>query len=365
MEIGIIGLPESGKTTIFNLLTHGKAETGPYPTGALEPNIGVAKVADPRLAKLEEIFHPKKTVPAEVKYTDIAIPRQSTKGEGLSGELLNYLGKVDALLEVVRAFPAEEVPHIEGTIDPERDIAMMDLELTFSDLAILERRLKRIEESFKKVKGGIREQQMLIQEQTLLAKIKAELEKEIPIREQGLNTGELELIKNYQFLTQKPLMTALNIGEGQLAESARLQAELQQCYLKIPVIALCGQLEMELSQLTEEEALELRPALGIEELAAERVVNASYQLLGLISFFTTASAELKAWTVPQNIPALKAAGKIHSDMERGFIRAEVVSYHDLIEYGSLTEAKQHGRLRLEGKSYLVQDGDIITFLFNV
>jgi hypothetical protein len=365
MEIGIIGLPKSGKTTIFNLLTHGKAETAPYPKATLEPNIGVAKVEDPRLTKLVAIFNPKKTIPAEIKYIDIAVPRQPTKGEGLSGELLNYLGKVDALLEIVRAFPSEEVPHIEGSIDPPRDIATMDLELTFSDLAILERRLKRIEESLKKVKGGSREQQTILQEQALLAKLKVELEKEMPIREQGLTKEELELIKNYQFLTAKPLIIALNIGEGQLAETAQLQAELQQDYPKIPIVALCGQLEMELSQLTEEEAQELRPALGIEEAAVERLVRASYQLLGLISFFTTVSAELKAWTVAQDTPAIKAAGKIHSDMERGFIRAEVAKYQDLIEYGSLAELKRHGLLRLEGKNYPIQDGDIITFLFNV
>jgi hypothetical protein len=361
MEIGIIGLPRSGKTTLFNALTRGKAETGAYAPTSPEPNIGVAKVPDPRLAQLERIFKPKKTIPAEVKYVDVAAPR--AKGEGLSGPLLTYLSRADALLHVVRAFTDLSVPHVEGSVFPERDTATMNLELIFADLAILERRLKRIGDSLKGAKPG--ERDALHREQALLARIKAELERESPLREQELTEEESRILANYQFLTAKPLLVVLNIGEEQLPRALELEQELASRYPRLPVTAVCGKLEMELSQLSEAEAMEFRSALGVSGSALEQVIKLSYQHLGLISFFTTASAELKAWTVPRNTPAPRAAGKVHSDMERGFIRAEVISYDDLVKCGGIGEARKRGLLRLEGKNYLVQDGDIITFLFSV
>lgn len=359
MEIGIIGLPKSGKTTVFNSLTKGKAETDAYTPTSLEPNLGVAKVPDTRLLKLEAIFNPKRTIPAEVKYVDMAIP----KGKGLSGELLGYLSKVDALIHVVRAFSDERVPHSEGSVDPRRDVAIMNLELAFSDLAILERRLKRVEDSLKGARSPERE--ALIGEQNLMAGIKSALEKDIPVREQELGGEEIKMIENYQFLSAKPLLVLLNIGEEQLSQASSIESDLHFHYPKLQFVVVCGKLEMELGQLNEADALEFRAAMGVEEAMTHRIIELSYELLGLISFFTIASGEVKAWTVPINTPASRAAGKIHSDMERGFIRAEVTSYDNIIKCGSLAEARKQGLLRLEGKNYAVQDGDVITFLFNV
>lgn len=366
MEISIIGLPKSGKTTIFNALTKGKAEIATYAPIALAPNVGVSKVSEPRLQVLDKIFQAKKIMPAEVKYIDIAgVAKGFGKGEGISGQFLNYLSNADALLQVVRVFEDEIVPHIEGSIDPKRDMATINLELIFSDLAIIERRLKRLEASLKGAKPS--ERDLVLKEQALLQKIKSGLDKDIPIWQQGLTTEEIKSLANYQFLTAKPMLVVINIGENQLAQASSFEAELRSAYSypQFEVAALCGKLEMELAQLSDDEAEEFRNALGLTEPALDRIIRLSYQLLGLISFFTTVSAELKAWTIPKGTAALRAAGKIHSDIEKGFIRAEVVSFHDLDRCGSLAEARKQGLLRLEGKNYIVQDGDIITFLFNI
>jgi len=366
LEVCIIGLPRSGKTTVFNVLTRGKADTTTYATTALAPNIGVSKVPEPRLKVLDKIFHPKKVTPAEVKYVDIVgIAKDFGKGEGISGQFLNYLSNADALIHVVRAFENENVPHINGNINPKRDIATMNLELVFSDLAIIERRLKRLEDSMKGAKQT--ERDTFLKEQSLLGKIKSELEKEVPIWQQSLTGEEVKSLANYQFLTAKPILIVINIGENQLTQSSTFEAEIRSTYshAQFEVVALCGKLEMELSQLDDADSAEFRKDLGLTEPAIDRVIQLSYQLLGLISFFTTVSDELKAWTVTKGASALKAAGKIHTDIERGFIRAEVVNFQDLERCGSLAEVKKHGLLRLEGKNYVVQDGDIITFLFNL
>ena len=366
MEICIIGLPKSGKTTIFNALTKGKADTKTYATTATTPNIGVSKVPDTRLQVLDGIFHPKKITPTEVKYADIAgAAKGLNKGEGIGGPFLNYLSNADALLQVVRAFDNENVPHIDGSINPKRDIATMDLELVFSDLTIIDRRLKRLEDSLKSVRPS--ERDTLLKEQALLQKIKSELEKDVPIWQQGLTAEEFRSLANYQFLTAKPMLLVINIGENKLAKAPSIDAEIRSEYShsQFEVVALCGKLEMELIQISDDEAVEFRNALGLSEPAVDRIIRLSYQLLGLISFFTTVSEELKAWTVTQGTTALKAAGKIHSDIEKGFIRAEVVGFDNLEGCGSLAEARRHGLLRLEGKTYIVQDGDIITFLFNI
>jgi len=366
LEICIIGLPKSGKTTIFNALTKGKADTKTYATTAATPNIGVSKVPEPRLQALDGIFHPKKVTPTEVKYADIAgAAKGLDKGEGIGGQFLNYLSNADALLQVVRAFEDENVPHVDGSINPKRDIATMDLELVFSDLTIIDRRLKRLEDSLKSAKPS--ERDLLLKEQALLQKIKSELEKDVPIWQQGLTTEELRSLANYQFLTAKPMLLVINIGENQLAQASSLEDEIRSAYShsQFEVVALCGKLEMELTQLSDDEAVEFRNALDLPEPAVDRIIRLSHQLLGLISFFTTVSEELKAWTVTKGTTALKAAGKIHSDIEKGFIRAEVVGFNDLDRCGSLAEARKHGLLRLEGKTYIVQDGDIITFLFNI
>ena len=362
MKVAIIGIPESGKTTIFNALTRGKAEVAAY-SPTLAPNIGMAKVPDSRLSVLEGIFQPKKTVPAEVSYIDIAGSLKSFGKEGPGGEFLSYLTTADALLQVVRAFEDDKVPHPEGNIEPKRDIASLDLELAISDLAIIERRLDKLETSLKGAKATERES--YLKEQLLLQKVKTELEKDIPIRLQGLAKEDLKMLSNYQFLTAKPMLVVLNIGEEQISQAPQLEGEIGSLYPQFAVVALCGKLEMELSQLSDAEAQEFREAMGLSKPALNRVIDLSYSLLGLVSFFTTVSSELKAWTIPGGTPAPKAAGKVHSDMEKGFIRAEVISYSDLESCGNLAEARKRGLLRTEGKNYIIQDGDVVTFLFNV
>ena len=362
MKVAIVGLPKAGKTTIFNALTKNTAEVASY-TPSLTPNIGTAKVPDWRLSKLEEVFHPEKTVRAEVNYVDIAGSLKAFGGEGIGGEFLNYLTTADALLQVVRAFEDRNLPHPEVSVDPERDIATMDLELTFSDTAIIERRLDRLEASLKGAKTSERGQYS--KEQGLLQKLRQGLEQDTPIRQQDLNEEELKALSSYQFLTAKPMLAVLNIGEGQVSQASQLEDKVKSVYPQFAVIALCGKLEMELSQLSDQEAREFRETMGLTTPALDRVIDLSYQLLGLISFFTTASAELKAWTVPGGTTAPRAAGKVHSDMERGFIRAEVISYDDLETCGNLAEARRRGLLRTEGKNYVIHDGDIITFLFHV
>ncbi len=366
VDIGIIGLAKSGRTTIFNALTRGKVDIGSYSREASAPHIGVAKVPEPRLKGLADMLHPKKVISTEVKYIDIgASVKDLAKDKGIGGELLNQLSNVDALINVVRAFTDENIPHIEGSLDVERDIDTIDLELAFSDLALQERRLERIGVSLKGAKPP--ERLALLREQELLTKIKANLEGDVPLRELKLTPDDAKTIAHYQFLTAKPLLVVVNIGEEQLPQAASLEAELRAHYSrpKCDIIDLCGKLEMELAQLEDSEARELRAEFGIEESSLDRTIKLSYELLGLIPFFTVVSAEIRAWPIRSGTTALKAAGKIHSDMERGFIRAEVVSYDDLIKCGGISETRKKGLLRLEGKNYIVQNGDVITFLFNV
>jgi len=361
IDIGIIGLANSGRTTIFNALTKGKADSG-SPTS----HIGIARVPEPRLNTLVDMLHPKRVVPAEVRYIDIDAPVKSLAEEKApSDQLLGQISNVDVLINVVRAFTDESIPHPEGSLDVKRDIAAMNLELAFYDLALLERRLKRIEDSLKGAKPP--ERQVLLREQELLARIKDNLEKDIPVRELSLTKDEAKAITGYQFLTAKPLLILVNIGEEQLPQSASLEAELNSQFSrpKCRLIAVCSKLEMELGQLENSAAEELRADFGVSESGLDHIIKVSYELLGLISFFTTASGEVKAWSIRNGTEAIKAAGKIHSDMERGFIRAEVISYNDFMKCGSLGEARKRGLLRLEGKNYIVQDGDVVTFLFNV
>jgi len=366
LEICIIGLPKSGKTTIFNALTKGKSEVAAYTPSNLEPNIGIVKVQDPRMIVLEQMLKPRKTVPAEVKYIDIAISsRRADKDDHLSGQFLNYLSSANAILHVIRAFSDENIPHTEGSINPQRDISIVDLELSFSDLGIIERRLERLETSLKSVKQA--ERNVILKEQALLGKIKSGLEEEVSIWQQGLSLEETKCLNDYQFLTAKPRILVINIDENQLSHSTSIETELRSIctYANYDVVALCGKLEMELSQLDESEVQSFRRELGLEETALERIVKLSYKLLGLICFFTVVSSELKAWAITRETTALQAAGKIHSDIEKGFIKAEVISFDDFNRCGNLAEAKRQGLLRLEGKNYTIQDGDIITFLFNV
>ncbi|MFC1994685.1 redox-regulated ATPase YchF [Chloroflexota bacterium] len=360
MEIGIIGLAKGGKTTVFNALTTGKAETADY-SHTTAPNIGVVKVPDPRLDVLSAIVRPKRTIPAEVTYVDYAA---SARGRGVEGQFLAQLSRADALIHVVRVFPGEEVPHPDGSIDQERDIGTMNLELVFSDLAIIERRLERLKVGLKGAKP--QEREAIEREEALLSRVKSALEDDVPLREQAWPPAEAKLLENFQFLTAKPLLLLLNIAECQVPQAAALEEEF--AHHRRPgcaVAALCGKLEMELSDLGAEDAREFRAALSLDESALHRVIRVSYGLVGLISFFTIVSEEVKAWTITTGTVVQRAAGKVHSDMERGFIRAEVIGCEDLAKCGSLAEARGHGLLRREGKNYLVEDGDVMTILFNV
>ncbi|HEX2924461.1 MAG TPA: redox-regulated ATPase YchF [Chloroflexota bacterium] len=372
MQIAIIGLPMSGKTTVFNALTGARAKTGAY-AAAADANLAVVQVPDPRLEELAKIFKPKKVIHATVEYVDAggvvkgsAKVEEGTRTEGMSGRLLNQISKADALLNVVRVFEDESVPHPEGSVDPARDVATMDLELAYSDLAIIERRMERLKESVHKVKPLEREAGE--REMELLSRIKADLEREIPIRAQKLTEEESLSIRAFQFLSEKPLLHLLNLGEGQMERAAEIQDEVSRGY-DVPQTAfttLCGQVEAEVAELDPEEKQQFLEAMGVTESGVGRVIAISYQLLDYVSFLTVGPDEVRAWTIRRNTPAQKAAGVIHSDLERGFIRAEVVKYTDLMAAGgSRAEAKKHGTVRLEGKSYPVQDGDIMEVLFNV
>ncbi len=363
IEIGIIGLPQSGRTTVFSALTGGQAATGRQPREG-EAHVGVAPVKDPRLERLAGVLRPEKVVPASISYLDVgASVKGLAEGKGIGGRLLSRLSTVDALINVVRDFRDERIPHVEGSVDAARDIAAMDLELAFSDLLIVERRLGRIADSLKGAKPD--ERAVLRREQELLEKVRAGLEAEVPVRRQGLSPEELRLINHFQLLTAKPMLVVVNIGEESLAGAAAIEERLGASAGGPPVVALCGRLEVELAGLDEESARTWRAEFGLTVSGPERVVAESYRLLDLVTFFTGVSSEVRAWPVPAGTPAPVAAGKIHSDMERGFIRAEVIGVDELVACGGLAEARRRGRLRLEGKTYLVQDGDFITFLFNV
>ncbi|MBM2826508.1 MAG: ychF [Dehalococcoidia bacterium] len=367
MEIGIIGLPKSGKTTIFNALTVGHAETAAHHPSGLEPNVGMVKVPDPRLDKLVGIFSPKRVAPAEVKYVDVAGSSKGFgKGEGIGGPFLSYLGGVDAIIHVVRSFQNDSIPHVEGSVNPHRDIATMNLEMAFSDMAILERRIDRLRDGLKAAKP--QERDAIAIEEVWLQELKNHLENEVPLREQGLTEDQVKKLLNYSLLTLKPIITAINIGEESLAEATELESQYRERYERpgCEVVALCGVLEMEMGEMDQAEAQAFRTAWELPtEPGLHRLIRTSYALLGIHSFFTVGPDEVKAWSVPEGTSAPKAAGKIHSDIERGFIRAEVIGWKDLTECGGLVEARRRGLLRLEGKTYTVKDGDVITFLFNI
>ncbi len=360
MRIAIIGLSNSGKTTVFNALTRATAETAAFSSGQLEPNLATVKVPDARLDVLTRMFNPRKTTSAEVQYVDVAgISSTQRQGEGLPPALLNYISGADALLHVVRAFEDVSVPHPEETVNAVRDIASIDLELAFSDLAIIERRLVRLNTEISKM--AAREREARIAERDLLERIQHALEQEIPIRDLDLTAEEERSLRGYQFLTAKPMLVVLNIGEEQLASPPDLAYPHRQS----AIVPLCGKIEAELAQLDDEDARVFMDDLGIQAPARERVIRFSYDLLGLISFLTAGPDEVRAWTILRNTPAVEAAGAIHSDIQRGFIRAEIVAYTDLIAAGGMNEAKKAGTVRFEGKQYIVQDGDVCHFLFNV
>lgn len=360
MKIAIIGLANSGKTTVFNALTRGTVETAAYSSGQLEPNIAMVKVPDTRLEVLAQMYKPRKITYADVQYVDVAgISGGGRQGGGLPPALLNYISSADALLHVVRAFEDAGVPHPDGSVNMTRDIAAVDLELAFSDLAIIERRLNRLNAEIPKMSA--KDKELRIAERDLLQRLREGLENEQPIRHQDLSDEEERLIRGYQFLTAKPMLLALNIGEGAIGSPIALDYS----YRQSAVVPFCAKIEAELAQLDDADSASFMADLGISQPARDLVIQRSYALLGLISFLTAGPDEVRAWTIARNTPAVEAAGTIHSDIQRGFIRAEIVAYKDLISAGDMAAAKKVGTVRMEGKTYIVQDGDICHFLFNV
>jgi GTP-binding protein YchF len=364
MDFGLIGLARSGKTTVFDVLTSGHVPTGTYETGG--PHVGVVKLPDPRLDELIAHFKPKKGTHADVRYFDFP-GAAFTKGfgrEGASVEVLTALTRADALIHVVRLFRSERVPHPEGTIDPQRDVATMDLELAFADLAFIQKRLERLDIGVRSAKAG--ERAAGEKEMALLERIKAGLEAETPLRAQTLSPDEWRSLHDYNLLTAKPMLLLLNIDEADASRASELEAEFRDwAGPHRDVAALCAKIELELGELSEEEVAEFRTDLGVPEAGRDLVIRRSFELLDLISFFTINPEDGHAWVVPRGTSALAAAGKVHSDMERGFIRAEVLGWRELLDSGSLAEARKQGVLRLEGKQYEVQDGDVLHILFSV
>ncbi len=356
MQLAIIGFPQSGKSTVLQAVTGGKGESGKPGKAAL----GVVKVPDSRLAPLTGMFKPKKVVMAEITYLDIPGGGGLGKGKGIEGQFLNDLARVDALIHVVGAF---QHPETDGATLRE-EVSNMEMELAFSDLAIIERRLQRVESSMKSNKAPERDAAQ--REKALLTRLKEGLEGEVPVRDQKVAPEERPVLNNFQLLTSKPLIVVLNISEAQLPQAEQLEVSARRPnHPNDQPVAVCGKLEAELALMDEADAQEFRKDAGIKESSLRRMVRLSYDALGLETFLTVGPDEVRAWSVQRGSPAPKAAGKIHSDIERGFIRAEVVTYDDLIAAGGLPEARKRGVLRMEGKTYVVKDGDVINFLFNV
>jgi GTP-binding protein YchF len=354
MRLGIIGLPQSGKTTTFNALTRGHQ---PLSTsgGRFDVHTGVVDVPDTRVDRLSDLFKPKKTIYAKVTYADIA--GLEGNQSAISGQLLNILTQMDGLVHVVRCFEDVSVPHPSGSVNPLRDIATMDAELLLNDLIAVERKLDRLLEERKK--GGGREKSIIDREIVLFERFKDALSEEVPLREIEISAEEEKTLSGFGFLTRKPILVLFNLDEGQE------EPVLEYTHPQTNQAALQGKLEMEIAQLAPEDAEDFMAEYGISELGLERVIRLSYDLLGLISFFTVGPDEVRAWTIQRRATAYEAAGEIHTDLQKGFIRAEVIPYDELIALGGLNEAKAKGRLRLEGKEYVVQDGEIVHIRFNV
>jgi GTP-binding protein YchF len=366
VQIAIVGLAGSGKTTVFNTLTRGHAETGGY--GALTLNVGVVKVPDARLDRLAEVFKPKKIVHADVTYADLPAPPASSEGhvgtEELPAEHLARLRESDALLHVVRAFDDPSLPHSAGSVDPARDVEQLDLEFILADLSMVDRRLERLGSSGRH--GTPAEREANEREEEVLRRLKVELEAGRPIRDAGLSEDEAKRVRGFRFLTEKPVLVLLNVGEGDLATAPALVTRIGGAYRHEHAMVehLSAKIEMELGELDPEDAATFMEELGIAESGLERVIRLSYQLLGLVSFLTAGPDEVRAWPIPAGSSAVDAAGTIHTDLAKGFIRAETVAYEDLVTLGSMAEARKAGRLRSEGKTYRVADGDVLEILFS-
>ena len=363
MKIGIVGLPNVGKSTLFNSITKAGVESANYPFCTIEPNVGIVAVPDERLQKLAEMYNTKKITPAVVEFVDIAgLVKGASKGEGLGNKFLSHIRETDAICEVVRCFEDSNVVHVDGSVDPIRDIETINLELIFADIETVDKRLD-------KAKKMLKADKKYQAEIDLLEKIKLALENGMPARQLEYNKDEKELLKEMFLLTTKPIIYIANVSEEQLSDTendanvnkVREYASKE----KAEVIPLCVKIEDELSTLDDSDKKEMLEALGLEESGLDTLIKKSYDLLGLMSFLTAGEPEVRAWTIKKGTKAPQAAGKIHSDIERGFIKAEVISYNELIKEGSMVQAKEKGLVRQEGKEYIMQEGDIVLFKFNV
>jgi len=364
MKLGIVGLPNVGKSTLFNAITKAGAESANYPFCTIDPNVGIVSVPDERLDKLADMYKPKKVTPTAIEFVDIAgLVKGASKGEGLGNKFLSHIREVDAIVHVVRCFDDPNIVHVDGSVGPARDIETINLELIFADMEMLEKRIDRVK---KQSKSGEKKYQ---EELALLESIQKHLESSQPVRTMNIDPEWERYVEQLFLLTSKPLLYCANISEEDLKNPYEnpYVKELMGCAEKenAEVLVICARIEEEIAQLDDDEKKMFLAELGIGESGLDRLIKASYKLLGLISFLTAGETEVRAWTIKKGTKAPQAAGKIHSDFERGFIRAEIVAYDDLIKAGSYTAAKEQGLVRSEGKDYVMKDGDVTLFRFNV